>query len=205
MENGRVAGYPGSLSRRRTDRSPAFDVTRQHTLELVPYDPDWPVAFDAEAARLRRALGRLALRVDHNGSTAIPGLAAKAVIDIQVSVAVLQPMDTYRTPLLALGYVHIPHEDDAVCPFFHRPSVWPHTHHVHVVQAGGTEERRTLAFRDYLREHQDVSREYEALKWKLAMRSVASDPGSREQYARGKSDFIARVVAAALAAGYPPS
>jgi GrpB-like predicted nucleotidyltransferase (UPF0157 family) len=159
--------------------------------------------FDAEAARLRRALGRLALRVDHNGSTAIPGLAAKAVIDIQVSVAALQPMETFGAPLLALGYVHVPHEDDAVCPFFHRPAVWPHTHHVHVVQAGGSEERRTLAFRDYLREHQEVSLDYEALKRELAARSVASDPESREAYARGKSEFIERVVATALAAGYP--
>jgi GrpB-like predicted nucleotidyltransferase (UPF0157 family) len=146
---------------------------------------------------------RLAVRVDHNGSTAIPGLAAKPVIDIQVSVAALQPMEAYGAPLLALGYVHLPHEDDAVCPFFHRPSAWPHTHHVHVVQAGGVEERRTLAFRDYLREHQDVSRQYEALKRELAERSVASDPESREAYARGKSNFIERVVAAALAAGYP--
>jgi GrpB-like predicted nucleotidyltransferase (UPF0157 family) len=143
------------------------------------------------------------LRVDHNGSTAIPGLAAKAVIDIQVSVAALQPMDAYSTPLLTLGYVHVPHEDDAVCPFFHRPSVWPHTHHVHVVHVGGSEERRTLAFRDYLRDHHDVSRGYEALKRELAARSVASDPESREVYARGKSDFIEHVVATALAAGYP--
>jgi GrpB-like predicted nucleotidyltransferase (UPF0157 family) len=90
-----------------------------------------------------------------------------------------------------------------VCPFFHRPSTWPHTHHVHVVQAGAIEELRTLAFRDYLREHPDVSGEYEALKRDLAARSVATDPESREAYARGKSDFVERVVAAALAAGYP--
>lgn len=120
-----------------------------------------------------------------------------------MSVADLQPLDTYGIPLLALGYVHVPHEDDAVCPFFHRPFAWPHTHHVHVVRAGGREERRTLAFRDYLREHHDISSEYEALKRDLAARSVASDAESREEYARGKSDFIARVVAAALAAGYP--
>jgi GrpB-like predicted nucleotidyltransferase (UPF0157 family) len=153
--------------------------------------------------RLRRALGTLALRVDHNGSTAIPGLAAKAVIDMQVSVAALQPMDRYRAPLVELGYLHVPHVDDALCPFFHRPSTWPHTHHVHVVQAGAIEELRTLAFRDYLREHPGVSREYEALKRDLAARSVATDPESREEYARGKSDFVERVVATALAAGYP--
>ena len=88
-------------------------------------------------------------------------------------------------------------------PVFPPALGWPHTHHVHVVQAGAMEELRTLAFRDYLREHTDVSREYEALKRNLAARSVATDPESREAYARGKSDFIERVVAAALAAGYP--
>jgi len=62
----------------------------------------------------------------------------------------------------------VPHPDDAFCPYFHRPSAWPHTHHVHVVAPGGTEERRTLAFRDYLRGHPEVAREYERLKRGLA-------------------------------------
>jgi hypothetical protein len=60
----------------------------------------------------------------------------------------LQPIRCYAEPLVTLGYVHVSHVDDAVCPFFHRPREWPHTHHVHVVQSGGEEERRTLALRD---------------------------------------------------------
>jgi GrpB-like predicted nucleotidyltransferase (UPF0157 family) len=178
-------------------------VSTQPTLELAPYDPSWPLAFTAEAARLRGALGSLALRVDHNGSTSVPGLAAKPVIDIQVSVESLQPTDAYREPLRALGYVHVPHEDDSFCPFFHRPRRWPHTHHVHLVEAGGDEERRTLAFRDYLREHDDAAREYEALKRGLVGRFLAGDHESREAYARAKSEFIERAIALALAAGFP--
>ena len=104
-------------------------------IEVVPYDPGWPAAFEQEALRLRTALGTLALRVDHNGSTSIPGLAAKPVIDIQVSVASLQPLAEYGDRLESIGYVHVPHEDDSFCPFFHRPRGWPHSHHVHVVRA----------------------------------------------------------------------
>ena len=177
--------------------------TQDGRLEIVPYDPGWPSAFQAEAARLRAALKTLALRIDHNGSTSIPGLAAKPVIDIQVSVATLQPLSPYGTRLEALGYIHVPHPDDAFSPFFHRPMEWPHSHHVHVVERGGTEERRTLAFRDYLREHSDVAREYEDLKRTLAAQTVAADRASRERYAVAKTDFIERVVALALARGYP--
>lgn len=167
-------------------------------LEIVAYDPRWPELFEAEAGRIRRALGPLAVRIDHHGSTAVPGLAAKAIIDIQVSVPSLQPLDAFGPPLEAIGYLHVPHADDAFCPFFHRPADWPHTHHVHVVESGGGEERRTLAFRDYLRAHADAAREYERLKRTLAAHSIATDRESREAYARAKADFIGRIVATAL-------
>jgi GrpB-like predicted nucleotidyltransferase (UPF0157 family) len=133
------------------------------TLEIVPYDAEWPLAFAAERDRITVALGPLALRIEHHGSTSVVGLAAKPVIDIQVSVATVHPLDRYAAPLIALGYVHVPNEDDAVCPYFHKPSTWPHTHHVHLVTAGGENERKTLAFRDFLREHPDVAREYASL------------------------------------------
>jgi len=133
-------------------------------LEVVPYDTDWPRAFAAERDRIAALLGALALRIDHNGSTAVPGLPAKPIIDIQVSVERLHPIEAYAPSLARLQYIHVPHPDDAFCPFFHRPAAWPHTHHVHVVQAGGAEELRTLAFRDYLREHSDAAREYAELK-----------------------------------------
>jgi GrpB-like predicted nucleotidyltransferase (UPF0157 family) len=172
-------------------------------LQISPYNPQWPLDFEMERNRIALALGKFALRIDHNGSTAVPGLEAKPIIDIQISVAQLQPLRAYAEPLAALGYVHVPHADDAVCPFFHRPAEWPHTHHVHVVESGGIEERRALAFRDYLREHADVAREYAALKKHLAARTAAEDALSREAYANEKSEFIERVVQIALAAGYP--
>jgi GrpB-like predicted nucleotidyltransferase (UPF0157 family) len=178
-------------------------VRSKPLLELVPYDPAWPAAFEAEAARIRAALGSIALRIDHHGSTSVPGLAAKPIIDIQVSVADLDPMDRYHRPLRSIGYAHVPHLDDCCCPFFHRPREWPHTHHVHVVRAGSEEERRTLAFRDYLRAHVEVARQYEELKRLLAPQFSAENFTSRQAYADAKTEFIEGVIAAALRAGYP--
>jgi GrpB-like predicted nucleotidyltransferase (UPF0157 family) len=175
----------------------------QDGIILVPYDPGWPAAFDAEAVRLRAALGALAVRVDHHGSTAIPGLAAKPIVDIQVSVAALQPITPYGERLEAVGYAHVPHPDDSFCPFFHRPLQSPHSHHVHVVERGGREERRTLAFRDYLRDHSDVAHEYERLKYDLARQLGGTNRESREEYALAKTGFIERVVALAIQSGYP--
>jgi GrpB-like predicted nucleotidyltransferase (UPF0157 family) len=178
-------------------------LTPEHTIRVVAYDPAWPTAFAAEAARLGTALGSVALRIDHHGSTAVPGLAAKPIIDIQISVAALHPLSVYGSTLEASGYIHVPSPDDSFCPFFHRPAQWPHTHHVHVVERGGSEERRTLAFRDYLRDRPTVAREYEELKRTIAAQAVGADPESREWYAAAKSEFVEQVVALAIEQGYP--
>jgi GrpB-like predicted nucleotidyltransferase (UPF0157 family) len=171
-------------------------------LEIKPYDPRWAADFEQERARLAEALGSLAVRIEHNGSTSVPGLSAKPVIDIQISVRQLHPIDHYAGRLAELGYVHVPHPDDAFAPFFHRPERWPHTHHVHVVAAEGEEERKTLAFRDYLRDHDAAAQEYASLKKDLAPRYPASHFGT-QAYAEAKSDFIAKVTRQALAQGYP--
>jgi GrpB-like predicted nucleotidyltransferase (UPF0157 family) len=170
------------------------------SLLITPYDPAWAAAFEAERIRLAEALGPLARRIDHNGSTSVPGLAAKPVIDIQISVDSLQPFEAYGSPLQVLGYTHLPHaEDDLVCPFFHRPATWPHTHHIHVVEHGGREERRTLAFRDHLREHADAKQAYADLKRRLATQFNATDPVAREAYAQAKTAFIQRILRLTLA------
>jgi GrpB-like predicted nucleotidyltransferase (UPF0157 family) len=172
-------------------------------LQISSYDPRWPFEFEAERNRIARSLEQIACRIDHNGSTAVPGLDAKSIIDIQVSVQQLQPILRYAEPLAKLGYVYMPHVDDTICPFFHCPSEWPHRYHVHVVESGGQEERRTLAFRDFLREHRDIAEEYVALKKRLALLTDVADPSSREAYACAKSEFIERVLQNALGAGYP--
>jgi GrpB-like predicted nucleotidyltransferase (UPF0157 family)/ubiquinone/menaquinone biosynthesis C-methylase UbiE len=164
-------------------------------IAIVPYDPEWPREFERERDRLRDALGDLAVRIDHHGSTSVPGLAAKPIIDIQIAVAPLHPLDPYLEPLAQLGYHHVPHVDDAFAPFLHRPAEWPHTHHVHLVEAGGAEERRTLAFRDALRADAALARDYEALKRGLADASRGSEFTSQQAYAEAKTDFIEGAIA----------
>ena len=172
-------------------------------LEIAPYDSAWARAFESERQRIAVVLGLLARRIEHNGSTAVPGLDAKPVIDIQISVDRLQPLAAFAEPLASIGYVHMPHADDAVCPFFHRPAAWPHTHHIHVVTCGGQEERRTLAFRDYLRDHRDLAADYAQLKHRLAAQYDGDQPSQREAYAAAKTAFIERVIRIALTEGYP--
>jgi hypothetical protein len=106
-------------------------------IHIAPYDPAWPAMFEAEAATLRQLLGDRALRVEHVGSTSVPGLAAKPVIDIQVSVATLEPRGLYVGPLASLGYRHLAlGEFDLVYPFFQKPTEWPCSHHVHLCVRG---------------------------------------------------------------------
>src|SRR5262245_42374477 len=95
-------------------------------MKVVPYDRQWVVDFERERERLRSALGDVAVRIDHNGSTAVPGLAAKPIIDIQISVARLQDSRAYAPALERLGYVHMPHADDDLCQLFYPPAECPH-------------------------------------------------------------------------------
>lgn len=168
-------------------------------IKLVPYDHAWPALFEAEAGQIRRALQGLALRVEHVGSTAVPGLSAKPVIDIQVSVACLNPLEPYLQLLGALGYVHISFgEFDRVYPFFQKPAEWPCTHHVHLCERGGEQEARHLAFRDHLRNHPEVARQYLELKQSLAARHHGTTQESRESYSLAKNNFVETVLAEAM-------
>jgi len=131
-------------------------------ITVVPYDAAWPGMYAAERDRLAAALGEVAVRIDHFGSTAVPGLAAKPWIDIQVGVHRMRPADAYRDPLLALGYVHHPDDDDEHEFFDRRPS------HVHVCAAGGDWARRHFAFRDLRRREPAARAAYQEEKLRLA-------------------------------------
>ena len=164
---------------------------------VVDPDPRWPEAFDAAAAELRAALpDDLVVRIDHVGSTSVAGLPAKPVIDIQVSLASLIPVDAYRDPLLALGYSHDldPWNDDH--EYFSRESRDSHEGvHVHVCLSGSRWERRHLAFRDRLRAHPDDAAAYGRLKRELA----AAHPRDIVSYLDGKTGFIERLTDEATA------
>jgi len=159
---------------------------------VVPYDPRWPSLFEAEAVRLGLALGEVASRIEHVGSTAVPGLAAKPVIDIQISVQALEPPKPYASPLEGLGYgnwrdIHEP--DHRFC----RDE--PRRHHIHLMVAGGATESDRPLFRDYLTTNSEVRRSYAELKVAVA-RAFGHD---RDRYTSAKDEFITTALRAARA------
>jgi 16S rRNA processing protein RimM len=156
-------------------------------IEVVDYDAEWPNAFEAEAERLRTALGDVAVRIDHVGSTSVPGLAAKPNVDIQVSVPDVSHREAYAKPLTALGYEYVPDPEFPDYPFFGWPSAQvPRTFNLHVCQAGSENERRHLAFRDRLRNDPVARDDYAALKRELALKHGNDIEG----YIAGKDAFI---------------
>jgi len=182
-------------------------------ITLVAHRKEWSKAFASEAALIRRAMGEAALRLEHVGSTAVPGLVAKPVIDIQISVRRLQPLESHSDALAKAGYSHVwlPPPDDVsiepandVYPFFQKPSTWPSTHHVHLCVEGSRQERDHIVFRDYLRDHPGTAAAYVELKRRLAAEHVGDTLESRERYSLGKSAFVAAAIRAALSAGYAP-
>jgi 16S rRNA processing protein RimM len=158
---------------------------------LVPYDPEWPARFEAEAARVREALGDVAVRIEHYGSTSVPGMTAKPIVDIQLSVLRLEPMDPYRRPLEDLGYAFVELPDNERMPFFGWPAERPRLFNMHVVEAGSTEERRHLALRDRLRDDPELAALYVELKEELAVRFA----GDVEGYAAAKTAFVEEALA----------
>ena len=136
-------------------------------LVIVPYDPCWPRLFRELGVSIRSALGTVALRIDHIGSTSIPGLAAKPVIDVQVSVAGFEPLDAYCAPLKSLGFVFRADNPDLTKRYF-RESPGTRRTHIHVRRAGSWSEQFALLFRDYLRVHDDDARRYAEVKRRLA-------------------------------------
>jgi GrpB-like predicted nucleotidyltransferase (UPF0157 family) len=166
-------------------------------VEIVSYDPAWPTLFEQERALLDAALGKwLTGPIEHFGSTAVPGLAAKPVIDIMAGV---EGLDASRDAIDAaggLGYVYYPYRPD-VMHWFCKPSAAFRTHHLHLVPFNSRLWNERLAFRDYLRRQPTMAAEYSEMKIGLAKQFEFD----REAYTDAKGPFIQRVVALALPEG----
>ncbi len=159
-------------------------------IEVVAYDPQWPERFERERDHLADAIEPwVSGGIHHVGSTAVPGLAAKPTIDILVGVEDLESARGCFEPLAELGYLYAPYRPEEM-HWFCKPSPSRRDFHLHHVPAGSQRFRDELAFRDRLRDSQEVAREYAELKKSLAAR-FRSD---REGYTEGKSDFVARVL-----------
>jgi GrpB-like predicted nucleotidyltransferase (UPF0157 family) len=164
-------------------------------VHVVPYDPNWPAEFNAEAVRLRSALGDIAVALHHIGSTSIPGLSAKPIIDILMEVDDLQRLEARSSELAALGYE--PKGEFGIpgrryfrkeCPTGVR------THHIHAFESGSPQIARHIAFREYMMAHPLIAQSYSLLKQQLA----AAHPEDIEAYMDGKDLFIKEHEAKAL-------
>ena len=170
-------------------------------ISLAPYDPAWPAAFRREREHLLACLpNELLGRIEHFGSTAVPGLSAKPVVDVLVEVTDLEQAKRKIVPVLeAQGYDYFwrATKGDDGPPFYawfikRDPETNARTHHIHMVEHHFP-HWDSLRFRDHLIANPDVAREYEALKRLLA----AEHAHDRIAYTRGKAEFIERVTSQA--------
>jgi GrpB-like predicted nucleotidyltransferase (UPF0157 family) len=157
---------------------------------LTPPSPRFKQLFEEERLRVALALGKLPAAIEHVGSTAIPGIFAKPIVDILIGMRA-PPLDAAIAPLVGVGYEHVPGAGSEERLFFRRGT--PRAFHVHVAHFDGAEWRRHIIFRDWLNLHPALAKEYEALKVDLAER-CAND---REAYTAGKTAFVERVLAEA--------
>ena len=158
---------------------------------LVAYDPLWPVAFENEKVRLAKALGPVAKGIEHYGSTAVPGLCAKPILDIMVGISPSSEWERCKPALEALGYDYAAGAGVPGHYIFGRGrNQSERTHLVHVVEYQGESWRASLAFRDALRHDASLRDSYAHEK----KRAAAAAPGDRAAYNLQKSPFIAESI-----------
>lgn len=158
------------------------------TVRLEPHHPDWKRLFEAEKGRLQKAVGKHVCDIQHVGSTAIPGIPAKPIIDIGIGVDNFEEASICVEPIKALGYDYrgecgIPRRH-----FFVRGE--PRLFHIHMLEINGEEWDKHLLFRDYLVQHPEIAREYAKVKTGLA----AEFANERENYTDGKAPFILEIL-----------
>jgi GrpB-like predicted nucleotidyltransferase (UPF0157 family) len=175
------------------------ELGRRFPIFITDYDPNWPIRYEEEAARLRALFGPdLIHRLEHFGSTAVPGLAAKPIVDILVEITSFESATAKIIPALEqCGYIYSWQGD----PDSGHMALWkgyvpdvPLKYHLHMAPAGHPLMDRLL-FRDYLRNHSETARDYEDLKRRLA----ADFPHDREEYTEAKGGFIRTITERAKA------
>ena len=166
---------------------------------IAPYDPNWPRMFEEEKARLDSALGGHALSIQHIGSTSVPGLGAKPIIDIMIAARTLEEADQFCVqPIIDLGYEYVKEfeQETPMRRYFRKSNAeGARTHHIHMVVINSDWWVNHLLFRDYLHADGDVRRAYEAHKRELAEQEW---PTSND-YAEAKTGFILRMMGEARA------
>ena len=165
-------------------------------IEVIDYDPRWIEDFERESAMLARIFGHRLLDIQHIGSTSVPNLAAKPIIDILIVLDHTDDIDSFNPFMESLGYRVRGECLDAIIPgtrgrfYFTRETNGVRSHHVHICAKGHADILNKLAFRDYLRAHQRVALAYADLKRRLAAKHHFDNIG----YMRGKDDFVNSVL-----------
>lgn len=161
---------------------------------IAPYNPNWPALFEQEKARINEALGGHAVSIQHIGSTSVPGLGAKPIIDVMIAVPSLDEADAFCIqPMVALGYEYVKKFETEVPHrryFRKSDGTGVRTHHVHMVVINSDWWVDHLLFRDFLRSDGDARRAYETHKRQLA----ALEWDDSNDYAAAKTDFILKMM-----------
>lgn len=167
-------------------------VTRiPRPITIVPYNPSWPVFYAKEKSRILETIGEMVVDIEHIGSTAVPGLSAKPIIDIMAGLRGSSDAEACLPLLGELGYDDVtpePEEDDWY--YCLGKGVQSVGYHLHLVKAGSQFQERHILFRDYLRTSQEDARRYQVLKERLAFEYR----DMREEYTNAKTEFIESII-----------
>lgn len=160
---------------------------------IFEYDPRWPILYEEEKARILDLIGHIVVTIEHIGSTSVPNLGAKPIIDIGVAIHRLADAEECILPLQSLGYQYVPEyeEDIPERRYFRKGPPGLRTHHIHMAELTSDFWERHILFRDFLRAHPGVARQYHHLKKELAAKL------DREEYTEAKTSFIESVIARA--------
>jgi GrpB-like predicted nucleotidyltransferase (UPF0157 family) len=158
------------------------------TVRLVPYTQEWERLFEEEKCRLQAAVGKYVLDIQHVGSTSIPGMLAKPILDIAIAVQNFEEAGICIQPIEQSGYEYMGENGIPRRRFFVKGD--PRTHHIHMNEMGSWDWNNQIDFRDYLIQHPESAEEYAELKLALAQRY----PTDRQSYLDGKAPFIERVL-----------
>lgn len=162
-------------------------------IHVLPYNPDWQRHYESEAARLRAVLGDLLVEIHHIGSTSVPGLHAKPIIDIMPIVREIEAVDRYNEAMTTLGYRARGENGIAGRRYFTKGEDDQRSHHVHIYAPDNPEVTAHLHFRDYLRTHPDDADQYGTLKQQLARQFTNDIHG----YMDGKDALVKKLIAKA--------
>lgn len=165
-------------------------MVKDEGVHLVPYNLTWPLQFEEEKKLIKKTIGQwITGEINHVGSTAIPGISAKPIIDIMVGVESLEASKPCIERLSKINYLYYPYRPESM-HWFLKPSPERRTHHLYLIPVSHPQYKARLEFRDYLRDHPKERQEYEELKRELA-KKFRND---REGYTLAKTQFITDIL-----------